>query len=125
MKINYTKCYVFSCVSSINMVIRGQQLVCWRAHVLFTLFGFCLGIVVSNTYCVVYLFLFVIVVLLVSLDCLSCIAPSVFSNVYLFCLSSSCVPYVASFSGLSIFYCLFGYSLTFIYIISKNATCNC
>jgi hypothetical protein len=39
----------------------------------------------------------------VSLDCPSLIAPSVFSNVYLFCLSSSCVPYVASFSGLSFF----------------------
>jgi hypothetical protein len=39
----------------------------------------------------------------VSLDCLFLIAPSVFSNVYL-----SCVPYVASFSGLSIFDCPFG-----------------
>jgi hypothetical protein len=39
----------------------------------------------------------------VSLDCPSLIAPTVFSNVYLFCLSSSCVPYVASFSGLSFF----------------------
>ena len=39
----------------------------------------------------------------VSLDCPSLIGPTVFSNVYLFCLSSSCVPYVASFSGLSIF----------------------
>jgi hypothetical protein len=55
-------------------------------------------------------------------------APSVFSNVYfvlfmlfvfvclsntycavfLFCFSSSCVPYVASFSRLSVFACLFG-----------------
>jgi len=40
------------------------------------------------------------------------IAPSVFSNVYL-----SCVPYVASFSGLSIFDCHFRYSLTFIYLV--------
>ena len=39
----------------------------------------------------------------VSLYCPSLIAPTVFSNVYLFCLSSSCVPYVASFSGLSFF----------------------
>ena len=39
----------------------------------------------------------------VSLDCLFLIAPSVFSNVYL-----SCVPNVASFSGLSIFDCPFG-----------------
>jgi hypothetical protein len=36
----------------------------------------------------------------VSLDCLFLIAPSVFSNVYL--------PYVVSFSGLSIFDCPFG-----------------
>ena len=28
--------------------------------------------------------------------------------VVLFCFSSSCVPYVASFFGLLIFYCLFG-----------------
>jgi hypothetical protein len=39
----------------------------------------------------------------VSLDCPFLIALSVFSNVYL-----SCVPYVASFSGLSIFDCPFG-----------------
>ena len=37
----------------------------------------CLHIVVSNTYCVVFLF----------------------------CCSLSCVPYVANFSGLSIYYC--------------------
>ena len=41
---------------------------------------FCLRTVVSNTYCVVFLL----------------------------CLSSSCVPYVASSSGLSIIYCPFG-----------------
>jgi hypothetical protein len=29
--------------------------------------------------------------------------------VFLFCLSSSCVPYVASFSGLSFFDCPFGF----------------
>jgi hypothetical protein len=39
----------------------------------------------------------------VSMDCPFLIAPSVFSNVYL-----SCVPYVASFYGLSIFDCPFG-----------------
>ena len=40
----------------------------------------CLHIVVSNTYCAVFLFYF----------------------------TASCVPYVASFSGESIFYCPFG-----------------
>ena len=50
----------------------------------------------------------------VSLDCPFLIAPSVFSNVYLFCLSSSCVPYIACFSGLSFLLFLL-YSLTFIY----------
>jgi hypothetical protein len=39
----------------------------------------------------------------VSLECLLLIAPSVFSNVYL-----SCLPYVTSFSGLSIVDCPFG-----------------
>ena len=50
------------------------------------LVSFCLHIVVSNTYCVVFLF----------------------------CFSSSCVPYVASSSGLSFFDCPFSI-LTFIY----------
>ena len=56
--------------------------VCWKlkAHVLFTLFGvFLLHILVFNAYCVVFLFQF----------------------------SSSCVPYIASFSGFSIVYCHF------------------
>ena len=63
----------------------------------------------------------------VSLDCVFLIAPSVFSSVYfsfniclcnpgintycvvfLFCLSTSCVHYVASFPGLCIFDCPFG-----------------
>ena len=35
--------------------------------------------------------------------------------VFLFCFSSSCVPYVASFSGLSLFLLPLRYSLTFIY----------
>jgi hypothetical protein len=39
--------------------------------------------------------------LTVSLDCPSLIGPTVFSNVYLFCLSSSCVPFIVCFSGLS------------------------
>jgi len=47
----------------------------------------CLRIVMSNTYCVVFLF----------------------------CLSSSCVLYVASFSRLSILWWPLRYSLTFIY----------
>ena len=63
--------------------------------------------VVQHIVCCLFVLLF-FVVLPVSLDCPFLIAPSVFSNVYLFCLSSSCVPYVAGFSGLSIFYCSFG-----------------
>jgi len=54
-----------------------------KEHVLFV---FCLRTVVSNTYCVVFLFcLFhpVYPTLPVSLDCPFLIAPSVFSNVYL------------------------------------------
>ena len=47
---------------------------------LFYNISLCLRLVVSNTYCVVFLL----------------------------CLSSSCVPYVAGFSGLSICYCPFG-----------------
>jgi hypothetical protein len=55
--------------------------VCRSVHVnlIYVICG-CLRIVVSNAYCVLYLF----------------------------CFSSCCVPYVASFSGFSIFDCLFG-----------------
>jgi hypothetical protein len=54
--------------------------------------------------CLIFvLFVFVYQMLPVSLDCPFLTAPSVFSNVYL-----SCVPYVASFSGLPIFDCPFG-----------------
>ena len=81
--------------------------------------------------CVFALFFFVLWYLLsVSLDCPVLIAPLVFSNVYLhylcllwvqwcathvvflLCLSFSCVPYVASFSGFSIFDCPLRYSLS-------------
>jgi hypothetical protein len=59
----------------------------------------------NRTYCVVY-FCFVCLrpvypMLPVSLDCQFLIAPSVFSNIYY--RPVSCVPSVASFSGLSIF----------------------
>ena len=68
----------------------------------------CLRIVVSNAYCAVFLFCLCSSMSMsmspVSRDCLFLIAPSVFSSI---CLSLSCVPYVASFSGLSIFDCPF------------------
>ena len=60
--------------------------VCRRSHVLFTLFVFVYVIVVSNTFCVVFLFC---VLLPVSLDCPFLIARSVFSNVYLCKLGKS------------------------------------
>ena len=54
----------------------------------------------------------------VSLDCqFFFIAPSVFSNVSLSCVLT-CVPYVASFSGLSILLLPLRYSLTFICPVS-------
>ena len=52
--------------------------VCRRAHVLFTLFVYCLRIVVSNTYCFVFLFCFLCVVypiLPVSMDCFCFVFP--------------------------------------------------
>ena len=55
---------------------------------------------VQHVLCCVFV-LFFFVLLPVSPDCLFQIAPSVFSNVY-------CVPYVATFSGLSILDCPFG-----------------
>ena len=62
--------------------------VCRRTHVLPKLFVFVFSIVVSNTYYVVFLSCFslylVYRLLPISLDCPFLIAPSVFSNVYLF-----------------------------------------
>ena len=66
------------------------QVVCRRAHVFFLFFCIicvCLRILVSNTYCVVFLL----------------------------CFSSFCVPNVVSFSGLSFLF-LLQYFLTFIWI---------
>ena len=40
--------------------------------------------------------------------CLCIVVSSTYCVVFLLCLSSSCVPYVASFSGLYIFDCPFG-----------------
>jgi hypothetical protein len=40
--------------------------------------------------------------------CLHLVVSSIYCVVFLLCLSSSCVPYVASFSGLFIFYYPFG-----------------
>jgi hypothetical protein len=68
-----------------------------RAHVLFMLFVFvCVYYLVSNTYCVVFFILIVSVLCTllrlvypmfpVSLDCSFLIVPSVFSNVYLYCV---------------------------------------
>ena len=58
---------------------------------------------VQHKYCVFVLFVLVLclvhTMLPLSLDCLFLIAPSVFSNIYL--------PYVVSFSGLSIYDCSF------------------
>ncbi len=40
--------------------------------------------------------------------CIHVVVSNIYCVVSLFCLSSSCVPYVASFSGLFIFDCPFG-----------------
>ena len=64
---------------------------------------------VQHIVCCVFVVFFVVLyplMLPVSLDCPFLIAPSVFSNVYFRLVS--CVHYVASFSGLSIFNCPFG-----------------
>ena len=70
--------------SSLFMVVCGRVRHCFWLFVgglmlLFCVVCVCLSIVMSGTYCVVYLF----------------------------CFSSSCIPYVASFSELSIFDCPF------------------
>jgi len=74
---------------------------CRRAHVLFTLFVFVWHIVVFNTYCIVL-----------------CV---------LFCFSSTCVPCVASLSGLFFIDCPFSiFQLLFISIAYDNPyVCAC
>ena len=44
--------------------------------------------------------------------------------VFLFCLSSFCVPDVANFSGVSILDLPFRFSLTFIYILASYRHCH-
>ena len=68
-----------------------------------------LTIVVSNTFCVVFLFYF-------SSSCVPNVAS--FSGLFLFYFSSSCVPNVASFSGLSIYYCPFGIFYRLLHYLS-------
>ena len=68
--------------------------VCRRAHVLFTLFVFVqLRTVVSNTYCVVFLFSFssscVPYVASFQIDCPFLTAPQVFSNIYFYITAST------------------------------------
>ena len=109
--------------------------VCRRAHVLFTLFVFACTQRCPKHIVLCFCFVFrrlVYHMLTVSLYCPFLIAPSVFSNVYFPCVlwtlccrfsglfivialryaltficPVSCVPYVASFTGLSIFDCSF------------------
>jgi len=69
------------------------SVVCRRTHVLITLFV-CLHIVVSNTYCVVFLL----------------------------CFPTSCVLYVAKFSGLSIVGCPFG--IPYVNLFSWDMSCT-
>jgi hypothetical protein len=67
------------CMKTI-FVLSLPPVICRGAHILLVLLVFACPIVVSNTYCVVYLL----------------------------CLSSSCVHYVASFSEVFFFVCHFG-----------------
>jgi len=85
-----------------------HPVVCRRTHVLFTLFLFAC-IVMSNTYCVVFLFCFSssYVSYVASFSGLPfLIAPSVFSNIYLSCvLCTLCCQFL--WIGLSFFDCPF------------------
>ena len=76
--------------------------VCTRTHVLFTLFVFVRFLFTSS--CLQYEDSCLINVIC---ECLCIVVSTTYCVVILFCLSSSCVPYVASFSGLSIFDCPF------------------
>jgi len=63
----------------------------------------------------------------VSLDYQFLIAPLIFSSVYMlcYCLYSSCVPYVLSFSGLSIFDCTFSIlERVYVFVLFVFALCT-
>jgi hypothetical protein len=85
-------CLIYHCTQcSFQTIIyifqSCKSLIKLDSHVSSTLFGgFILRIVMSNTYCVMFLFCFssscVYPMLPVFLDCLCLIVPSVFSNVY-------------------------------------------
>jgi hypothetical protein len=71
--------------------------VCRRAHVLFRVFGSSLPPVVCREgSCLIYI-----------ICCLCIVVSNIYWFVLLFCFPVSCVPYIASFSGLSIFDCPF------------------
>jgi hypothetical protein len=75
----------------LNLMETLPLVVYGRAHVLFMLFVYvCVYYLVSNTYCVVFFYFdclrLVYPMFPVSLDCSFLIVPSVFSNVYLYCL---------------------------------------
>ena len=72
-----TVLYSLSHLNNVRFVFTSSCL--WEGLCLIYIIYVCFGIMVSKTCCVVFLF----------------------------CFSSSCVPYVASFSGLSIFDCPF------------------
>ena len=61
----------------------SPPVVCGNAHVILTFIVVFFSIVVSNTYCVVFLFCVSSSMLPVSLDCQFVIVPSIFFNVYL------------------------------------------
>jgi hypothetical protein len=52
------------------------------------------------------------------------VLPNTYCAVFLFCLSLSCVPYVARFSGFSIFDCPFGIRLRFCNSTDENVYRN-
>jgi hypothetical protein len=49
---------------------------------------------------------------------LALVVSNTYSVVSLFCFYSSCVPYVASFSGLSVFDCTFAAVFSKVYVLS-------
>ena len=94
-----------------------HTVVCRRAHVLFTLIVLFAnsGVQYIHLYCFVFLFCclrLVYPMLPVSLDCFCfvvfvlCTLCCQFLWIVFVLLSSSCVPYVASFSGFVLFCCL-------------------
>ena len=102
--------------TNISLSVNPQNLTPTKINDI-SLYKMYFGVLIFLAFCVVLLFVFLEGSCLIYVICVSLriVVPNSYCVVFLLCFSLFCVPYVASFSGLSIIFdCPFCYSLTFI-----------